>query len=391
VILPPLVALDQVLTPARDEVALEPDRTYRTAGIYSFARGAFERQPIRGGDTSYTFLVRLHKDDFVVSRLNGWEGAMDVVSEELDGCLVSSEYPVFHINRDNALPNYMRWVARWPAFWDKLVPRGSMVRRKRVNVQQLLGVAIPLPTLDAQSRIAAHLDRVRALAEPAAAAQLRAERLDVAALDASVWRVLEQGIASGWPMASLSQVAQVNPPRDRLEDSAIVRFVPMAAVDALAGRIGHTEERRAGEMRSGYKQFRHGDVIFARITPCMQNGKIAVFDTEGHAYGSTEFHVLRPGPDVHACWVHRILRTRRFREYAKARMTGTAGQQRVPAPAHRGAQNTVPPMSIQLDVVARIDRLLSTGERLHERRGHARMLATSLLPAVVNEAFGQFR
>ena len=154
-----MVSLGDVLKIEQDEVLLKPTETYRTAGIYSFGRGIFERQPILGADTSYTSLFRLHENQFVLSRLNGWEGAVDIVSAELDGCLVSNEYPTFTIGSDLAYPGYLRWITRWPRFWERLVPRGSMVRRKRVKPGQLLEVEIPLPPMAAQRRIAGQLDR----------------------------------------------------------------------------------------------------------------------------------------------------------------------------------------------------------------------------------------
>lgn len=154
-----LARLGEVLELERDEVVLQPEEKYRLAGIFSFGKGIFEREPIRGADTSYSSLFRLHTDDFILSRLNGWEGAVDVVSPEFDGCLVSSEYPTFAVDVSRADPRFLRWIARWPRFWDQLVPRGSMVRRKRVQTAQLLDVEIPLPSIEEQRRTVAVLDQ----------------------------------------------------------------------------------------------------------------------------------------------------------------------------------------------------------------------------------------
>jgi type I restriction enzyme S subunit len=157
-----MVPLRGVLEVEQDEVLLEPDETYRAAGIYSFGGGVFERQPIHGADTAYTSLFRIHENQFILSRLNGWEGAVDVVSADLDGCLVSNEFPTFAIDSDLAYPGYLRWITRWPRFWDQLVPRGSMVRRKRVKPGQLLNLEVPLPAMAEQCRIARRLDRIQA-------------------------------------------------------------------------------------------------------------------------------------------------------------------------------------------------------------------------------------
>ncbi len=83
------VPLGRFLLPAGEIVALEPDQQYRIAGIYSFGKGLFERTPIWGAETSYQTLTRLRGNQFVVSKLNGWEGAVDVVTQMLAGCLAS--------------------------------------------------------------------------------------------------------------------------------------------------------------------------------------------------------------------------------------------------------------------------------------------------------------
>src|SRR5579862_7790164 len=383
------ISLGDVLKIEQDEVLLEPNETYRTAGIYSFGRGVFERQPILGADTSYTSLFRLHENQFILSRLNGWEGAVDVVSAELDGCLVSNEYPTFAIDSDLAYPGYLRWITRWPRFWEQLIPRGSMVRRKRVKPAQLLDVEIPLPPTDDQRRIADELDSVRQHASATIDAQLSAPWFDKAVVDAAIWRIIERGIASGWSLRTLGDIAEINPRPNYLDPDESVSFVPMAAVDQYMGSIESSAEvRRVETIGPGYKQFKRGDIIFARITPCMQNGKTAIFDgITDYSYGSTEFHVIRPGSKVRAEWLHRFLRTQEFRNLAAQRLTGTAGQQRVPAEFLRTADIPIPPESEQDKVLLAIDRLLERGSSLALSRAKASALAAAIEPAIINQVF----
>lgn len=151
----PLVPLGEVLTLTRDEVSVELDQTYRTAGIYSFGRGLLVRPPIAGTDTKYATLFRLHDGQFVLSRLKAWEGAVAVVPPEFDGFVVSQEYPTFNINRDRAEPAYLGWLCRWDRFWEALLTRSKGVgaRRDRVHPDRLLAVEIPLPSLEEQRRL----------------------------------------------------------------------------------------------------------------------------------------------------------------------------------------------------------------------------------------------
>ena len=95
----------------------------------------------------------------------------------------------------------------------------------------------------------------------------------------------------------LSEVAEVNPRRGALvvDDDLPVSFVPMEAVDDVLGRITAATEKTFSEVKKGYTAFVDHDVIFAKVSPCMQNGKHAVATglRNGLGFGSTEFHVVR--------------------------------------------------------------------------------------------------
>lgn len=379
--------LGYALVQDRDEVQIEPEKTYCTAGIYSFGRGLFKRNQITGAETAYKVLYRLHKDQFVLSRLNGWEGAVDVVPDSLEGCLVSNEYPTFSIRPGRAHPDYLRWIARWPGFWDRLVPRGSMVRRKRVQPDQLLEVEIPLPPIFDQERIAERLSIMNREISRLERGQLEATQLGEALIEAAVWEVFQQGIAGGWPTKPMSDVAEVNPRRDQIAQDSHVSWVPMAALNERSGRIT-PEERHADEVRHGYKQFRKGDVLFARITPSMQNGKCAVFTgPTQYGYGSTEFHVIRPRGDLEARWIHHFLRTKDTRMLASRHFTGTAGQQRVPADFLRRLSIPVPTRDDQLEGLRRIDQIVKTGESIRKHRAQSSELNKAIKPALLNQVF----
>lgn len=135
----------------------------------------------------------------------------------------------------------------------------------------------------------------------------------------------------------ISQACDVNPPKPKLgslADDVPVLFVPMAAVDEISGTVSDPQTRTLGELRKkSYRSFQPGDVIFAKITPCMENGKSAIVPEIPSAigFGSTEFHVLRPKPHVDARYLWHFVRRTAFRHEARDAMTGSVGQARVPA------------------------------------------------------------
>jgi type I restriction enzyme S subunit len=169
--------LGEVLQPASAAVSVDPEGEYPIAGIYSFGRGLIRRPTIRGSETSYTTLSRLRANQLTMSKLNAWEGALAVVPEEFDSFYVSPEYPVFSIDSTQADPTYIAHLVTWPGLWERLTPRGSMVRRKRTNPGTLLATRAPLPDLDEQRRIAARLDAM--IGKHARVRELHARRTDL--------------------------------------------------------------------------------------------------------------------------------------------------------------------------------------------------------------------
>lgn len=153
------VALGQVLNPSTNHVQVEPMTNYQVAGLYSFGRGLIDRGSMLGAQTSYKTFTVLSEGDIVVSKLNGWEGAVAVVDRRFDGFCVSSEYPTFK-PASALLPAFFGGVARAPWFWEALNSntRGSMVRRRRINSREFLGTDVWLPPMETQLQIAEWLE-----------------------------------------------------------------------------------------------------------------------------------------------------------------------------------------------------------------------------------------
>lgn len=117
-----------------------------------------------------------------------------------------------------------------------------------------------------------------------------------------------------------------------------------------------------GELRhKSYRGFREGDVLVAKITPSMENGKVAVAQglVGGWGMGSTEFHILRPHQGLDPWYVAWYVLQKSFRAEARMHMTGTAGQLRVPAKYLRSARIPLSPRSEQRRIVKRIREIIS--------------------------------
>lgn len=179
------VKLDEIFDVSDRQTDVTLEGTYRVAGIYSFGKGLIDRGQIRGSETSYKTMTMLDEGDVVISKLNGWEGAIAVVSDRFAGYCVSPEYPVFKGDSASMPPGFFAAIARSAWFWEALNAnaRGSMVRRRRISGAEFLATQIWLPPLGVQGRVARMLDLMDKASERRAVMQARVDALVPAALN----------------------------------------------------------------------------------------------------------------------------------------------------------------------------------------------------------------
>jgi type I restriction enzyme S subunit len=194
-------------------------------------------------------------------------------------------------------------------------------------------------------------------------------------------------LPASWANARLSDVCVINPRgKSGLLPDDEVTFLPMAAVSEVSGNIIHRETRLLRDVDKGFTPFQEGDVLLAKITPCMENGKSAIAHNliNQRGYGSTEFHVIRPSALVLAEWVYAIVRTEQFRRAATSSFQGAVGQQRVPASFIAAFRIPIPALSEQ----RRIVEILHEAEEIRRLRSEASAKTADLLPSIFREFFG---
>jgi len=170
-------------------------------------------------------------------------------------------------------------------------------------------------------------------------------------------------IAKNWKQVSLSEVCEINPGKQDLQDKSKeleVSFLPMAAVSE-EGKILTQGKRKLKDVIKGYTNFRDGDVLLAKITPCFENGKRAIAKDlmNGIGFGSTEFHVLRPKDEVTSDWIFYAISRSDFCNIAKSQMTGTAGQKRVPTRVLEQFEIPIPSVKEQETITGNIETQLT--------------------------------
>ena len=205
--------------------------------------------------------------------------------------------------------------------------------------------------------------------------------------------LLKEGkLPSSWRWATLSEIAAVNSRRKcsiPFAPDTPVSFIPMPSVSEHSGTITSPKIKPFSEVSKGYTYFEEGDVLFAKITPCLQNGKHAIAHNlaNGFGFGTTEFHVLRPNEKVTADWIHRFLRQPMVLREATRYLRGAVGQQRVPKEFLINLRIPLPPLAEQKRIVAVLNEQVAAAEAVktaaEERLEAARELRQAFSKAVL--------
>ena len=192
-------------------------------------------------------------------------------------------------------------------------------------------------------------------------------------------------LPENWRWTNLALVSLVNP-RNVAGDSVEASFVPMAMIGNRFEGAHQQESRKWGEIKQGFTHFAEGDVGVAKITPCFENSKACVFSglQNGIGAGTTELHIVRPiAQTISPRFVLAYLKAPMFLAVGETKMTGTAGQKRLPKDFLEANPFPLAPLAEQHRIVAKVDELMALCDRLEAEQSdattaHERLVATLL-------------
>ncbi|EFW77756.1 MULTISPECIES: restriction endonuclease subunit S [Pseudomonas syringae group genomosp. 2] len=193
-------------------------------------------------------------------------------------------------------------------------------------------------------------------------------------------------LPAGWKWSSLAQVAFVNP-RNAAADSLEVSFVPMTFIGTRFDDQHGQEPRLWGELKQGFTHFAEGDIGVAKITPCFENSKACVFSNllNGLGAGTTELHIVRPiTGTLDPRYVLAYLKSPQFLLVGETKMTGTAGQKRLPKDFVEANPFPLPPLAEQHRIIAKVDELMALCDRLEAQQADAESAHTQLVQALLD-------
>ena len=305
--------------------------------------------------------------------------------------ICTTEFIPFTVN--GAIREYIAFYLRRKEVVNFAMSHITGTRQPRVILSDFLEFLIPLPPLEEQKRIVSRLNELVNRAEEAKRLRKQAREEAGKIMQAALNKVFSRAEEEGWKWVKLGDCCKINPSSNEikhLSDDIKVTFVPMTAVSEVTGRIEKPEVRLLGEVMKGYTYFREGDVLFAKITPCMENGKaaIAINLVNGIGFGSTEFHVLRPLEDkVISEWIHYYIRQKSFRDEAARNMTGSVGQQRVPVQFMKNVKIPLPSIKRQRKLITYLNKIMKTMETLETIQQKTEEELEKLIPTILDKAF----
>ena len=279
-----------------------------------------------GAENTFTKIFR--KGDVLFGRRRAYLKKAAVAP--FDG-ICSGDITVIEADPDKILPELLPFIIQNDDLFDFAVGKSAGSLSPRVKWEHLKNYEFELPDMNKQKELA---EILWAIDDTKKSYQKLIAATDELVKSQFIELFGELGSDDkGWGLTTLGQCCELNPKRPRdINDETMVSFVPMPAVSE-DGKIDCSDIRPYKEVRKGFTYFAENDVLFAKITPCMENGKGAVARglENGIGSGSTEFHVLRPiAGKSNPYWLYIITMFDTFRVGARKVMTGTGGQLSVP-------------------------------------------------------------
>ena len=331
----------------------------------------------------------LKKGDILVAMSGATTGKMARVKKEDLPALLNQRVGRFVIKNNEIDQEYLYLFLK--TLQEKILTDAYGGAQPNISPKDIENIPIPLPPVEIQKKIVERIEKLMAKIDTAKKLRKEATADASALIPSALNKIFEEGKKKGWEEKAIGELCIINPRADikNLKNDTGVSFIPMKAVDEKDGIITAYDTRKLSEVRKGYTYFANNDVLFAKITPCMENGKSAIAKNlkNGIGFGSTEFHVLRTKGGIMSELIHYHLRQKSFRNEAKNKMTGSAGQKRVPKDFLEKAKIIVPPLPEQKKIVKYLDSLSEKVRKIQSLQSASEKELKLLEKGILREAF----
>ena len=376
----PMVPLSELLSRSETWVRPEPDQVYKQVTIRLWGKGLKLRGNVIGTDIGSGRRLQVTQGQFILSRIDARNGAFGVVTPELDGALVSNDFPAFDINHGKIAPEFLEWYSKTSRFVG-LCRRASEGSTNRVRLKEdvFVNLQIPLPPLKEQQQIVSQLARMQAMVDERRSA-LAAVETDLGALLAKAFKIAIEG-ANSLPMEELAPL--VRRPVDIEPDEAY----PELGVRSFGRGVFHKPDIK-GSAITWQKLFRvhEGDLVFSNIKAWEGAFAVAEARDDGRV-GSHRYLTCVPNSGLAtSTFICFYLHTREGAQKVADASPGSADRNRTLGQKALGAI-TVPVPSIEKQHW--FDSIQSKVREIREIRSETAADIDALLPSMLYELFGE--
>lgn len=295
--------------------------------------------------------------DLIFAKMQ-WTEKTLVIDKSNKEYIYSSWFFIIRPN-NNLDKNYLYQFLKSKDFHKQKDRLCTWATQKALTLGWIQKISIPLPPLATQRAIADKLDKLQSLIDLKKQAIIKNDELTKSIFLEMFGDPMKN--EKGREVKKLGEVIEINPKKSELqiEDKVEVSFLPMEAVGEK-WEIFRNYKKTYGEVKTWFTYFKEWDVLFAKITPCMENGKwaIAKWLYNGVGFWSTEFHVMRPNDKLLWEFIYFVFSFSHVRERAEKNMTGSAWQKRVPADFLKKFDIPLPPLPLQqkfADIITQIE------------------------------------
>lgn len=284
---------------------------------------------------------QLSEGDFLIVMVGATTGKVGYITKDMLPALLNQNMWKFVPDEKKLNKRFLYFLMKHRAVIQRQGGARDYLKQADFILQQ-----IPLPPLEIQEEIVKELDGYQAV-------------IDGAQKVVDNWKPTLP-INPEWEKVKLGDVCEINPKKSQvaeIDKSTLVSFVPMECVSERDMLFTPKENRKIGEVYSGYTYFTDNDVLLAKVTPCFENGKsgLARNLTNSIGFGSSEFFVLRANETILPEIIYYTIVNNKFIENGKDKMSGTGGLKRVVKDYVENYEFLVPPdIDTQRETVLKI-------------------------------------
>ncbi|HMT76945.1 MAG: restriction endonuclease subunit S [Bacteroidetes bacterium] len=386
-------------------VEIEDEKEYPILGVRGNGKGVYINRVAKGSELTMKKYQKSKVNYLFYCKVRTVNGQWGIVYPEFENSYGSSNMQYLEVDESKINLRFFELLLSIKSLTTEFDKNAIGADGRHFTLKTLLSLEIPLPSLSEQEILVKNyfnkIEEAEKLSQQANDLETEIERYfleqlgiektkkqfrkntlsSVAFENIEKWGVeYNLGVKSNcflnslkYKLNKLKTLIDINPSTILPKDDLEISFIPMECISDERGEVIELRNKKTSEAK-GYTKFKEGDLIWARITPCMQNGKSAIVNnlTNGLGVGSTEFHVLRNSRnDVNIMFIHTLLRLDIVLKNAMSHFTGSAGQQRVPKSFLEELEVPLPPISKQQEIVNHIQELK---EKIKNQKAQAEQL-----------------